>query len=130
MRASDADRRLPAAELLSLLGDWAAADPTLYIAMARSLEDLIARGDIAPGARLPAERTLAAKLAVSRGTVMNAYERLRQRGFLSSRQGSGSRVRLDAPRPLLVDQDGIGASAASRSLSGRFFQTNDKVIDL
>lgn len=124
------DDQLPASHLLSLLGDWSAADPSLYMALAQSLERLIQRGDIPPGAQLPAERTLAAKLAVSRGTVMHSYERLRLRGFLSSRQGSGSQVRVDAPRPLLADQDSIGPSAPSRSLFGRLIDDSDDVVDL
>ena len=57
----------------------------------------IERGDLAPGERLPAERTLARSLAVSRSTVVAAYDHLRAEGWLESRQGSGTRVRWTTP---------------------------------
>jgi DNA-binding transcriptional MocR family regulator len=130
MAPRSTEPQIAALEVISLLGDWSAADPVLYLALAESLQSLIVRGDIPPGTRLPAERTLAASLIVSRGTVMSSYDLLRQRGFLSSRQGSGTHVRVDAPRPLLPDVDEIGPSAPSRSLSARFFDANPDVVDL
>ncbi|WP_443613684.1 GntR family transcriptional regulator [Actinomadura madurae] len=39
--------------------------------------------------RLPAERDLAAALGVSRTTVTTAYDRLRDEGYIESRQGAG-----------------------------------------
>ncbi|RSN68969.1 aminotransferase-like domain-containing protein [Actinomadura sp. WAC 06369] len=42
------------------------------------------------GERLPSERGLAAALSVSRGTVAEAYARLREDGWIGSRTGSGS----------------------------------------
>ena len=43
---------------------------------------------------MPAERTLAAALGVSRATVTGAYDRLREQGYVESRQGAGSWVTL------------------------------------
>ena len=117
-------------ELCSLLGDWSAGSRPLYLSLADGLEGLILRGDVAPGTRLPAERSLASSLSVSRGTVMSTYERLRSRHFVASRQGSGTIVKLDAPRPMLPDIDAVGPSAPSRALSARFFDQNTEVIDL
>ncbi len=51
---------------------------------------LIASQAIRPGDVLPAERTLAQQLAVSRTTVTAAYLTLRGVGLIASRQGSGS----------------------------------------
>lgn len=48
------------------------------------------------GQRLPAERTLAAALCVSRGTVVRAFEELADRGVVERLHGSGTFVR---PRP-------------------------------
>jgi len=51
-----------------------------------------------PGDLLPPGRELARTLAVSRGTVTVAYERLAAEGFVTSRQGSGTFVsELAAP---------------------------------
>jgi GntR family transcriptional regulator / MocR family aminotransferase len=54
-----------------------------------------------PGTRLPATRTLAAHLGVSRNTVMLAYQRLLEDGYVSGRTGAGTVVRADirAARP-------------------------------
>ncbi|HEY8339652.1 MAG TPA: PLP-dependent aminotransferase family protein, partial [Egibacteraceae bacterium] len=45
------------------------------------------------GTRLPPERRLAQSLAVSRSTVVAAYEQLKSEGWLESRQGSGTWIR-------------------------------------
>lgn len=121
---------LSAAELISSLGDWSSRRGPLYVALAMTLEDLILRGDIAPGAKLPPERAMARSLSLSRGTVMNAYELLRDRALVSSRQGSGTHVRVDAARPLLPDMDSAGQSAPSRALFARLFDQHSDVIDL
>lgn len=127
---SEAGPSVSVTTLLSLLGDWSGRGGPLYLSLAAALEELISRGDLPPESKLPAERAMATSLAVSRGTVMNTYELLRARGLVDSRQGSGTHVRLDAPRPLLPDLDGIGPSAPSRSLSARFFDQSPGVIDL
>lgn len=121
---------ITASDLLTLLGDWTAEDTSLFRALASTLQRLIERGDLPPGTGLPPERALAQALAVSRGTVMNAFDALRQDRFLESRQGSGTRVRIDAPRPLLPDMDLLGRAAPSRSLAGRLLEDRPGVIDL
>jgi GntR family transcriptional regulator/MocR family aminotransferase len=49
-------------------------------------------GTLRAGTRLPASRTLAGDLGVSRGVVVRAYELLAAEGYLVSRQGSGTTV--------------------------------------
>ncbi len=56
------------------------------------LLDLIARGHIAPGTRLPSERQMAEAARASRVCVRAALERLRKTGYVESTQGSGTRV--------------------------------------
>lgn len=80
-----------AARLASILGTWRSASPA-YAALADRIRLVIADGRVAHGARLPAERDLAAALQVSRTTVAAAYARLRELGTIESRQGSGSYV--------------------------------------
>ncbi|HEX9149074.1 MAG TPA: GntR family transcriptional regulator, partial [Thermoanaerobaculia bacterium] len=89
----------PAAEIdfVNSLGAWSQGSGPFYRRLANGLRSAILRGDLPPGARVPAERNLARLLAVSRTTVVSAYEILRQEAWLESRQGSGTRVR-PAPR--------------------------------
>lgn len=65
---------------------------TMALALARQLEEAILDGRLASGQALPATRELASRLAVSRNTVLAAYERLTAEGFLESRVGAGTFV--------------------------------------
>ncbi|HEX2054366.1 MAG TPA: PLP-dependent aminotransferase family protein [Actinomycetota bacterium] len=99
------DRRL-----LQVLGDWMKHSGPLYARLATAFTLAIEQLDLPPGTKLPAERNLAALLAVSRATVTQAYETLRDGGWVQSRQGSGTWVGSTAqsrsqlvpagPRPL------------------------------
>ena len=55
----------------------------------RQIEQLILRGILHPGERLPSERDMADKLGVSRPSLRDAIAELSERGLLSSRAGSG-----------------------------------------
>ncbi len=55
----------------------------------RQIEQLILRGILRPGERLPSERDLADKLGVSRPSLRDAISDLAERGLLVSRAGSG-----------------------------------------
>ncbi len=50
------------------------------------------RRRLAPGTRLPSSRSLAADLGIARNTVADAYADLIAEGWLTARQGSGTRV--------------------------------------
>ena len=56
---------------------------------------------LAPGARLPSVRALAASLAVSKSTVVEAYDRLVAEGAVVARRGSGFFV-AGPTRPLVL----------------------------
>lgn len=60
--------------------------------IAERLEIMFARGDFAPGDRLPAERALAARLEVSRPSLREAMQKLSNEGLLRTRPGGGSFV--------------------------------------
>ena len=62
----------------------------LHSQLADGLRDAIRTGRLAPHARLPSSRVLAADLGVSRRLVVDAYSQLVAEGFLLSRQGSGT----------------------------------------
>jgi GntR family transcriptional repressor for pyruvate dehydrogenase complex len=61
----------------------------LYLQIADKLRALIEQPDFAPGGRLPAERTLAEQLGVSRPSVREALVVLELEGRVEIRQGSG-----------------------------------------
>ncbi|GHF68041.1 MocR-like pyridoxine biosynthesis transcription factor PdxR [Streptomyces thermodiastaticus] len=57
-----------------------------------ALREAVRTGRLAPGTRLPSSRALAADLGVARNTVADAYADLVAEGWLTARQGSGTRV--------------------------------------
>jgi DNA-binding transcriptional MocR family regulator len=120
---------VPPCRLAAVLGGWSRGSGPLYLGLATALRRAIARGDLPPGTRLPAERGLAATLLVSRGTVVAAYDSLRLAGVLDSRQGSGTWVRRDAQRPIGLLHD-AAASAPVRRLAGRLLERAPGTIDL
>ncbi|MFF9620935.1 PLP-dependent aminotransferase family protein [Streptomyces griseosporeus] len=61
-------------------------------ALTRALREAVRSGRLAPGTRLPPYRSLAADLGVARNTVADAYAELVAEGWLTARQGSGTRV--------------------------------------
>ncbi|WP_051792222.1 PLP-dependent aminotransferase family protein [Amycolatopsis jejuensis] len=92
-----------AARVGRLLDGWEAGSGNLPDRLFRALAELIEQGDLAAGDRLPSERGLAAALSVSRGTVTEAYTRLRDDGRVGSRTGSGSVVMSDHRRETATD---------------------------
>ncbi|MCA1982955.1 MocR-like pyridoxine biosynthesis transcription factor PdxR [Nocardioides nematodiphilus] len=73
--------------------------------LSAALRDAIADGRLEVEARLPATRVLAAQLEVSRGAVVEAYQRLTDEGLLSGRRGGGTVVRArpgPVPTPVPV----------------------------
>jgi GntR family transcriptional regulator len=76
-----------------------ADDPTPpYEQLRRQLVDLIGAGVLAPGARLPPLRQLAADLGLAVGTVGRTYRELEAAGLVVSRRGGGTRVAAGAVR--------------------------------
>ncbi|WP_240324609.1 FadR/GntR family transcriptional regulator [Trinickia diaoshuihuensis] len=71
-------------QIKQTIGDRSRVQATM-----RALETALLDGTFAAGARLPAERTLAERYAVSRNTVREAIQRLAARGLLLSRPGAG-----------------------------------------
>ena len=64
------------------------------------LRHAILEGRLGPGARLPASRDFAGQYGLSRGTVVNVFERLQAEGYVSCRVGFGTSVnRVAAVQP-------------------------------
>ncbi|WP_069626617.1 PLP-dependent aminotransferase family protein [Streptomyces niveus] len=73
--------------------------PGLRTGLMDALREAVRTGRLTPGSRLPSSRTLAADLGMARNTVADAYAELVAEGWLTARQGSGTRVaRRAAPR--------------------------------
>lgn len=68
-----------------------------YMALFRAFQQAILQGDLVASAKLPASRTLAKNLGVSRNTVKTAYEMLLAEGYIETRHGSGSYVSSHLP---------------------------------
>ncbi|CAL9339650.1 Vitamin B6 salvage pathway transcriptional repressor PtsJ [Nocardiopsis dassonvillei] len=74
----------------TISGDSAAA-------IADSVRDLVARGDLCAGDALPPVRALAARLGVNRNTAGAAYTALAAAGVVETRRGGGTVVRGIVP---------------------------------
>jgi GntR family transcriptional regulator/MocR family aminotransferase len=75
--------------------------PGLRAGLTDALREAVRSGRLVPGTQLPASRSLATDLGVSRSTVTECYAELVAEGWLTARQGSGTRVatRVEPRRP-------------------------------
>lgn len=101
-------------ELLLELPGWGSRGRALE----EALRSAIRGGRLVAGTRLPSSRDLASQLGLSRGTVTQAYEQLVAEGWLTARQGSGTRVAAgtaEAPA-----RSGRSAGSAESAASARY----------
>lgn len=89
----------------------------LSVAVVRQIEDLILRGILRPGERLPSERELAEKLNVSRPSLRDAISVLQDKGLLATKAGAG------------VFVANVLGSAFSPALLSLFASHSDAVFD-
>ncbi|MBG0853029.1 PLP-dependent aminotransferase family protein [Streptomyces spinoverrucosus] len=75
--------------------------PGLRRGLTDTLREAVRTGRLAPDTRLPSSRSLAADLGIARNTVAESYADLVAEGWLTARQGSGTRVadRAVPPQP-------------------------------
>ncbi|WP_095143293.1 PLP-dependent aminotransferase family protein [Pseudomonas sp. Irchel s3b6] len=82
----------------------------------------VTHNTLKPGIRLPASRTLAQELGVSRMTVTGVYEQLLAEGFFEARQGAGtyvaSRIGIRPPAPSTPARPVLAGSLRSCQLVG------------
>lgn len=88
----------------------------LWRQITRALEDEIAGGTLAPGARLPTEAQMAARFAVNRHTVRRALEELQRNGLVRVEQGRGS----------FVAEDVLDYSVSSRTRFSEWIRRHNK----
>src|ERR1700677_1376799 len=63
---------------------------------------VIIRGDMRAGQRVPSSRTLSVELGISRIPVLNAYAELLAEGYFESRKGAGTFVSESLPESLTI----------------------------
>ena len=89
---------IPALDLSGL--DQGGAEP-LFRQIHGRIATAVHDGRLAPGARLPSARSLAAQLSIARGTVDAAYQLLAGEGYIVSRGAAGTLVDPALDRRLL-----------------------------
>jgi DNA-binding transcriptional MocR family regulator len=82
--------------------------PPLYLRIAESVSQQVARGTLRPGDRVPSLRRLSRQQRVSMSTALQAYLWLENRGYLEARPQSGFYVR--APFSSLIPEPHFNAS--------------------
>lgn len=104
--------------LLSIRIDHGAPQP-VSTQLCVALREMILTGGFAAGERLPASRTLAQDLGLSRTTVIEVFNRLTAEGLIESQIGSGTFVSavLAAQRPRPPAPDAPAAPPAPPRLS-------------
>ncbi len=73
----------------------------LYLQLYQALREAILSGQLSVGTQLPPTRVLATELAVSRTTIITAFEQLFAEGYLEARVGSGTFVASTLPEEML-----------------------------
>ena len=68
----------------------------IYLQIADQIRERVLEGDWRVGERVPSIRELAVELGVNPNTVTKSYQRLMDRGIISSRRGLGYFVSEDA----------------------------------
>jgi len=76
----------------------------IYLQIGIRVREQLARGDLAPGEKLPSARDLAALLSVNPNTVAHAFERLEADGVIETKRGLGTFIREDAPIGAMRDE--------------------------
>jgi GntR family transcriptional regulator/MocR family aminotransferase len=84
--------------------------------LTQQLRAMIRDGRLAAGTLLPPSRVMASDLDVARSVVVDAYQQLAADGYVSARQGSGTRV-LPLVQAEVLDRT---AAPESRSVMGLF----------
>lgn len=82
----------------------------IYQQVVDGVKELVARGILAPGERMPTVRELAVELSLNPNTIAKAYQRLEQEGIIET---MGSRGTFVAGRMKVIDME-----AAEQQLAG------------
>src|SRR5215470_178783 len=104
----------------------------LYQQVYRALRAEILSRRLAPGARLPSTRALAADLGVSRNVAMLAYEQLLGEGYAQARTGSGTIVAPALPGTFPTARSGaeLHFAAPAPPSQARLARAGTRAVDI
>jgi GntR family transcriptional regulator len=85
------------------------SDEPIYLQVVRQISQVIARGDLVNGDKLPPVRKLATELVINPNTVARAYSELERQGLVVTKTGSGTFV--SDPKLRKTDAANINALA-------------------
>jgi DNA-binding transcriptional MocR family regulator len=111
-----------------VVAGWDGGPGPLYRRLAAAVVAAVHRGDVPHAVRLPAERSAARALGVSRGTVVAAYDLLRDEGVVERRRGSGTWVVSEAAARYRVSE--LAAGLRARQLTRHTVVGEDSTVDL
>ncbi len=97
--------------------DWSKEAAPLYQQLAEYLLNLIQSGRIKAGSKLPPVRELAKMFGVNRGTVLTAYRKLSELGYLQMHVGQGTKVKEAMQTPSSSRDPRSEISSRAQSLS-------------
>ncbi len=116
-------------DFVKVIGVWSNGNGPLYRRLAQAFSKAIVQGDIAAHTQLPAERPLATALAISRTTVVAAYDLLQQEEWVESRQGSKTRVRPQPAHKLIRLHNDFNTPLARSPFFNSLFDETAPTID-
>ncbi|HVI44973.1 MAG TPA: PLP-dependent aminotransferase family protein [Chitinophaga sp.] len=106
----------------------------LYMQLYQQFREMITRGQLQPGDRVPSSRSLATELGVSRIIVSQCFEALIIEGYFESRTGAGTFIAAVLPEQLLQVQPAAppvkGLPAYGETLYGSRIEENPFQIGL
>jgi DNA-binding transcriptional regulator YhcF (GntR family) len=92
------------------------AEVPIGVQLAWALRARIGDGRFSAGKQLPGLRELAEMTGVNVNTIRAVYQRLEQEGLIDSRQGSGTFVAIDPPRPSAIATIAADAARVAREI--------------
>jgi GntR family transcriptional regulator len=95
----------------------------LYFQVEQDLASLIAKGEFAPGSRLPSEDELIEKYCVSRTTIRKAIQELERLELIEIKRGKGTYVRADK-----IDQELTGLTGFVEDMVAAGLHPSAKVL--
>jgi GntR family transcriptional regulator / MocR family aminotransferase len=90
----------------------------------------ILEGRLRPGARLPATRDLAGQYALSRGTIISAFDQLKSEGYVEGSVGSGTYVSRILPEDMLQVRHKNGAQPLAQRKQKRVLSDYARRVNL
>ena len=90
------------------------SDEPIYQQIAEQIGEIIAKGRLAIGEKLPAVRKLASELVINPNTVARAYAILEQSGLVTTKTGSGTFIADPASR----SKDAAGINLLKERMDG------------